>query len=355
MLRYLLIPFLCVALCSCTSEDTTPVEQPVTENWYYPPNNSSEWTTTSIEEAGWNSAKLADLLAFLEDKNTKSFIILKNGNIVVEHYFDDFDESSIWYWASAGKTLTSTVTGIAQDEGYLTIETPVNNYLGNWTSLPQEKENLIQCKHLLTMTSGIDDSLGDDVSPENLHYLSDAGSRWAYHNVYVKTQDVVANATNQSWNTYFNQKLRNPIGMTGAWTNLNNLNVYWSNTRSMARFGLLIAANGNWNGTQIISESYLNEATNTSQNINDAYGYLWWLNGKNSYHLPQSQLEYSGSLIPEAPSDMFAALGKNDQKIYIVPSEKLVIIRMGESADGDNFALSDFDNLLWEKINAFME
>jgi len=49
---------------------------------------------------------------------------------------------------------------------------------------------------------------------------------------------------------------------------------------------------------------------------------------------------------------MYAALGKNDQKIYIVPSKKLVVVRMGEAADEANFALSTFDNELWEKINA---
>ena len=54
------------------------------------------------------------------------------------------------------------------------------------------------------------------------------------------------------------------------------------------------------------------------------------------------------------PNDMFAALGKNDQKIYVVPSKKLVIIRMGDSADGTNIALSDFDNVLWGKINALI-
>lgn len=49
---------------------------------------------------------------------------------------------------------------------------------------------------------------------------------------------------------------------------------------------------------------------------------------------------------------MFCALGKNDQKIYVVPSKKLVIIRMGESADGTNFAISGFDDALWQRINA---
>ena len=139
--------------------------------------------------------------------------------------------------------------------------------------------------------------------------------------------------------------------MTGAWTQVGGLSVFGSTTRSMARFCLLIYAKGKWDSTQIINENYLNAATTTSQNINQAYGYLWWLNGKSSFHLPQSQIQFNGALIPNAPSDMFCALGKNDQKIYIVPSKKLVIIRMGDSADGTNFALSDFDNLLWERIN----
>ena len=107
--------------------------------------------------------------------------------------------------------------------------------------------------------------------------------------------------------------------------------------------------------TQIISEDYLSQATNTSQEINKAYGYLWWLNGKSTYHLPTTQIEFKGELIPKAPTDMFAALGKNDQKIYVVPSKKLVIIRMGDSAEGTNFALSDFDDELWAKINAFID
>ena len=78
---------------------------------------------------------------------------------------------------------------------------------------------------------------------------------------------------------------------------------------------------------------------------------MWWLNGKDSYHLPQTQLEFQGKLIPSAPDDMYCALGKNDQKIYVVPSKKLVIVRMGESAEGTNFALSGFDEALWKKIN----
>jgi CubicO group peptidase (beta-lactamase class C family) len=120
----------------------------------------------------------------------------------------------------------------------------------------------------------------------------------------------------------------------------------------MARFGLLMGNKGKWENTTILNETYFNEATNTSQNINLGYGYLWWLNGKSSYHLPQSQLQFSGSVIPSAPNDMFMALGKNDQKIYVIPSKKMVVIRMGDAADAVNLALSDFDDVLWQKINA---
>jgi CubicO group peptidase (beta-lactamase class C family) len=202
----------------------------------------------------------------------------------------------------------------------------------------------------------IDDALGDGVSPANLKYKADAGSRWAYHNVYVKLQDVVAAATNQTWENYFNSQLRDKIGMTGTWlTSGEDLSVYWSNTRSMARFGLLMLNKGKWNSTTIVNENYCTTATTTSQNINLGYGYLWWLNGKTSYHLPQSQLEFPGSIIPTAHNDMFMALGKNDQKIYVIPSKKMVIARMGDAADDVNLALSDFDEVLWEKISALYQ
>ena len=68
--------------------------------------------------------------------------------------------------------------------------------------------------------------------------------------------------------------------------------------------------------------------------------------------LPSTQTEFTGSLIPNAPADMVAALGKDEQRIYIVPSKNLVIIRMGEATvSEDNFALSSFDNVFWEKFS----
>jgi len=346
-----------VAFLSCSSDETTPIPT-TTETMYFPPAGST-WETKSIASLHWNQTAVQPLLDYLELKHTKSFIILVNGRIVMENYFNGHSSSAGWYWASAGKTLTATTTGIAQQEGYLNINNKVSDYIGTgWTSAPIAKENLITCKHLLSMNSGLDDSLGDDVAAANLQYVADAGTRWAYHNVYVKLQDVIAEAvppTYGSFSNYFNAKLRDKIGMDGTWFQSGFNSVYWSTTRSMARFGLLALNKGKWNGNQILNEAYFNEATSTSQNINLAYGYLWWLNGKTSYHLPNSQLQFNGSIIPSAPSDMFMALGKNDQKIYVVPSKKMIVIRMGDAADDVNPALSDFDNVLWQKINALYQ
>ncbi|MBU3009996.1 serine hydrolase [Polaribacter vadi] len=348
--------FLIIFSCSKENSELNDTVDNTIETLYFPDIDSNVWKKKSITELNWNTTQLQPLLDFLDTKNTKSFMVLYKGKIVVEEYFNNHSNTSIWYWASAGKTLTSTLSGIAQDENLININAKVSDYLGlGWTSIPLEKENLITCKNLLSMNSGLDDSLGEDVSPSNLKYIADAEQRWAYHNVYVKMQDVIANASQQTFTNYFNSKLKDKIGMSGIWQNLDDLNVFWSNTRSMARFGLLISANGKWENSQIVSENFITEATNTSQNINNSYGYLWWLNGKESYHLPQSQITFTGELIPNAPEDMFCALGKNDQKIYIVPAKDLVIIRMGEAANTSNFALSSFDNDLWEKINALID
>jgi CubicO group peptidase (beta-lactamase class C family) len=351
--------FLILFLCfSCNSEINEPSQTPTpTETIYFPPLTGDVWETKSIASLGWKQAAVQPLLDYLELKHSKGFIILVNGRIVMENYFNGHSASTNWYWASAGKTLTSTLTGIAQQENIININNKVSQYIGTgWTSETLAQENLITCKNLLTMTSGIEDiANGDDVSPASLQYKADAGTRWAYHNVYVKLQNVIAQASGQTWNTYFNAKLRDKIGMDGAWFQSGDNSVYGSTTRSMARFGLLMYNKGKWENDVILNETYFNEATNTSQNINLSYGYLWWLNGKSSYHLPQSQLTIPGSIIPTAPNDMFMALGKNDQKIYVISSKKMVVIRMGDAADNVNLALSDFDETLWQKINALYQ
>lgn len=355
MRRLLLALFLTGVASSCTKTNNQPAA-PSAEGLYFPPVGTTEWQTASAGSLGWNETALAQLYPYLESKNTKAFIILKNGKIVVEKYFGTFKQDSLWYWASAGKTMTGFLVGIAQKEGLIDINNKTSQYLGTgWTSAPLAKENLITVKNQLTMTTGLDDSPPntDCTLPACLPYKADAGTRWAYHNApYTLLDKVIENASKMSYNAYFQQKVRDKIGMNGGWIKTpNSNNVLFSNARSMARFGLLMLNKGTWNTTPVLAdETYFTNQTNTSQNLNLSYGYLTWLNGKSSCMFPTSQTIFPSSIIPNAPADLYAALGKNDQKIYVVPSQKLVIIRMGNPADTGLSSVTGFDNELWGKL-----
>lgn len=354
MKNYIPLLILLLSITGCSKNDDG--NPPTTDSMYFPSTTNNDWETRSISSLGWNQNAVQPLLDFLIQKNTKSFMILVNGRIVMEEYFNGHNSAAEWEWNSAGKTLVSATTGIAQQEGLLNINNKTSDYLGTeWTTMPLEKENLITVKHLLSMTSGIDDTK-QLVIKSNLTYVADAGTRWAYGNVFQKLIDVVAEASNENFETFFNRKLKNKIGMDGYWNFGTIFTIYHSTTRSMARFGILALNNGKWNNEQIIDEAYLNVSINSSQNINPSYGYLWWLNGKTSLMIPGEQTVYQVSLVPDAPLDMYAAMGAKDQRIYVIPGKKMVIVRMGEASDPENpnFAVSGFDNALWEKINAII-
>lgn len=328
------------------------------QSLYFPPNNNTVWDTIAPATLGYCPDRVDSLYDFLEGNNSKAFILLKDGKIVLEKYFDGFTKDSIWYWASAGKTVTSMLVGIAQQEGYLSIGDTTSDYLGQgWTSGTPEQEARITIRHQLTMTSGLNDLVADPYCtlPACLNYKADAGTRWAYHNApYTLLDDVIQAATGQTLNAYFISKIRNPTGMNGFFLPSGYNNVLFTNPRSMARFGLLVLNKGNWNGTPVLADSaYFNQMVNTSQMLNHSYGYLWWLNGKDSYMLPGLQFVFPGSMSPDAPGDMFAALGKNGQVINIVPSQNLVFIRLGNAPDAGEVPVT-LSNDIWLRINRFV-
>ena len=327
-----------------------------TASLYFPPLTGSTWASTTPASLGWCQTPLDSLLVFAGRKGSKSLLILKDGRMVVEQYYGTYTADSAWYWASAGKSLTATLVGLARQDGLLSLTDSTSQYLGRWTSAPRPQQRQIQLLHQLTMTTGLDDSPpapcdNESTTPSCLRYLAPPATRWAYHTgAYRTLQNVLVQASGAaSMTAYTSQRLGNRIGMTGLWAN----DVFYSKARSMARFGLFILARGSWNGTPIMTDAaYFQAMTTPSQTLNRSYGYLWWLNGQSSYRLPGSQVNFPGAVIPAAPADMIAALGKNDQKIYVVPSLGLVVVRQGQSAGASRLAASSFDNELWTKIMA---
>lgn len=357
-------PFILILLflsTACT-KPTADISTPEPTKTYFPPANGADWATTTPESLGWAVSQIQPLYDYLKTTNTRAFIVLKDGKIVLEKYFGptliktgNFDRNSQWYWASAGKTLTGFMVGKAQEEKFLSLHQKTSTYLGaGWTALPVAKENLITVRHQLTMTSGLDDGVPNNgnTSPTNLIYKADAGTRWAYHNApYTLLEKVVSRAVGQSFDAYFDAKLKNKIGMDGQWRWNDNNHVFYSTARSMARFGWLMLNKGIWDGQPILNDAaFVTASTATSQTLNASYGYLWWLNGKTSLMVPGLQTVFPMSVSPNAPADLVAGMGKNGQLVNIVPSKNLVVIRMGDDPDNSMVPFT-YQNEVWKRLS----
>ena len=322
---------------------------------YFPPTTGTAWDTMSPSDLGWCQPRIDTLYSFLQAKNTQSFIVLKDGKIVLEKYFGNFTVDSPHIWNSASKSLTATLTGIAQENGIINIDSPATSYLGaGWTSATPAQEDSITLLDLLTMTSGLNPlpngCANTDTNIGCLTYLVPAGTQWTYHTgAYRKLENVMSNASGLNYDILTRNYIGTAIGMTGLWIQ----GEFASTTRSAARFGLLTLNHEIWNGDTLLHDTaYYRAMTNTSQPYNLSYGYLWWLNGKASYMTPGPQIVTPGELIPNGPADMLCALGKNDQKIYVIPSTGMVVVRMGNAADSSTDASSAFDNELWAYIDS---
>ncbi|MEM1327040.1 MAG: serine hydrolase [Bacteroidota bacterium] len=330
---------------------------------YFPPTDSDIWETIDPVSLGWNVDQQDELYDFLSDNGTRAFIVLKDGKIVMEEYWGQailgnasFDANSQWYWASAGKTITSLLIGRAQQDGFLDIEDKSSDYLGaGWTNMPKAQEDQIKVHHQLSMSTGINhrDVVFNCVEKTCLDYNVDPGEQWFYHNAtYLLLKNVITAATGVDYKNYTDQIL-SPIGLNGQWRGAEDISkVYYSTGREMARFGLLILNEGIWDSTPILDDAdYFKAMTTSSQDLNLSYGYLWWLNGESSLMMPQSEMVFNQSLAPDAPSDLIAGMGKNGQYVDVVPSKNIVVVRMGQ-APGDDFVPTVFHNEMWSYLSA---
>ena len=308
-------------------------------DYYYP--KSDVWEKVSPQSLGWDAPKLKEALEFARANNSTALIVLYKGKIVAEEYWQRWGARSRANIASAGKSMMSILIGIAQEQGKLKVDDFVSGYLGDgWSKAPLDKEQVITIKHLLTMTSGLDQRLG---------YEADPGTKWLYNTpAYHKLMGVVEKATGKTINEFSVEVLFGPLGMSDSRWFTSSVT---ASARDMARFGLMILSQGTWAGSQVVEEGYLSAALSTSQDLNHSYGYLSWLNGKDSLVTPGIPLLVRRSLAPEAPADMVAALGMGDKKIYVVPSLDLVVARHGTAANDETArAGTSFDSGLWKLL-----
>ncbi len=335
-----------------TPATPTPSPSPAAPTGRYFPGASDQWEKVDPRAVGWDPQRLQGAIDYAGTKNSTGVVFLSGGRLMAEQYWK-VGQHFAGDIASAQKSVLSVLIGIAQVEGLLKIEDTASKYLGaGWSKAPASHESRITLRHMLTMTSGLDDLFQPIAEP---------GAAWEYSNAYSALHRVVEKASGRSMNDYATEKLFAPLGMqdtayvqrAGADPRVAGLAVKMS-PRDMARFGLLVLNQGRWGDKTVLADTaYLAASLNTSQELNRSYGYLWWLNGKESHMLPKVKRVFPGTLVPSAPKDLVAALGKGDKKIYAVPSLDLVVARYGLDASGtEGDAPTAFDEEWWQRIMA---
>ena len=109
MKHFIFLLLLSLSFVGCNKEEPQPNSS---ASMYFPSNTDTAWETKAMTDLGWNQAAVQPLKDYLIQKHTKSFMILVNGRIVMEEYFNGHNQNASWQWNSAGKTLVATTTGI---------------------------------------------------------------------------------------------------------------------------------------------------------------------------------------------------------------------------------------------------
>jgi CubicO group peptidase (beta-lactamase class C family) len=318
---------------------------------YFPPATGT-WHTLAPATAGWDADALQAALDYAGEQHSRGVVVLHRGRIVAERYWGPAGAAYVRDVGSAQKSISSMLAGIAMRTTGLRADHRVTRWLGaGWSGVPRAVERRLTVRHLLAQSNGLD---------EQLESVYEPGTAWLYSGAWFALHRVLAAATGTPVPEYARRVLFDPIGCAAGHWQRPRTDPYGvpelglrTTARDFARLGLLALARGRWNGVDVIADdAYWEQALTPSQPTNEAYGWLWWLNGTATHRLPGSgDRSRSGALIPSAPPDLFCALGKGDQKLYVLPAHQVVIARIGLDA-GDTPALSSFDRAWWELLAA---
>ena len=327
------------------------------ENATFP---GATWAQGDASELGFDAAKLEEI-AGAADPETSCMLVMRNGEVVGEWYYGDATAETTTNVMSVTQAYTSTLVGIAQDEGFLNVDDKVSKYIPEWVGTPSED---VTIRQILEHTTGREstNSIGNAELHERLITAPDPGRMaigltqehepgtvWSQNLPAIELLNpILTAATGQDPATFAQEKLFAPIGAThttmgktGA--GVTTMHSFLTTTcEDAARFGYLFLRHGNWNGSQVVSEDWVEAATSPSQDFNGGWGFLWWLNRPGSLVSIDNVLtpdydEPSGlKLVPDAPDDMFWALGFGGQFIQVDPATDTVVVRLGGGDEASN-------------------
>ncbi|MEM7162074.1 MAG: serine hydrolase [Bacteroidota bacterium] len=305
------------------------------------PNRSIDPVQGADWPAGEMKALTEEQKAYHEKYESVAFLVIHKGNVIAEHYWEDYDEERISNSFSMSKSIIGLLTGIAIDEGKIqSLNDLTSDYIPELKGT--DKEN-ISLYHLISMSSGIDwgESYTDPFGFQAKTYYGEdlfetcitfpavkkPGTEHLYQggNTLILAK-VVENAVGMPVSDYAEKMVWQKIEATeSALWNLDEEKgfekascCYYATARDFARFGQLYLCQGNWKGEQIVSSAWVDESIkpvnipNPDGTMATNYGYQWWLSN------------YQGM-------DNYSMRGMQGQYVIAIPDKEVVIVRLGRN------------------------
>ena len=288
-----------------------------------------------------------DCEGYEEVKRTRAVLVLYKDQVIGEKYSPGFSrETKLLGW-SMTKSITSAVLGVLEKQEKISLNQ--NNLFAAWEN---DNRSKITLNNLLQMNSGLEWNedynnisdvtkmlfLAEDMSRAQLNkpLVGKPNESWNYSSGTTNMlSGFIRNQfkTHQEYLDFWYAELVDKIGMnsmvieTDLAGNYVGSSYSWATTRDWAKFGLLYLHNGNWNGEQLLNESWVKYAATPTNGSNGQYGAHFWLNAGGKY--------------PNVPKDLFSCNGYQGQHVFIIPSKDLVIVRFG-LAENPDFDVNTF-------------
>lgn len=280
--------------------------------------------------------------------------ILHQGDLVFESYQQGYTPDTPHPLASGTKSFTCAYAVLAESEGLISPAEVAADTLVEWQSDPLKSQ--ITLSQMLSLSSGLEDNQA--FNPFQIEELDAYQLALDATALYPPGQDFIYGATNflafallmerktagQDPVAYLSQRLFDPLGFTSlSWQRdaLGNPQMAGGarlSAKDWATYGQLFLQQGSWQGQQLLDPDLVERCYTFTNSAFLGYGYTWWLNipyGETYTpgvdQVPADGLGTEGQIAPSAPTDLYMAAGLGKQRLYIIPSEALVVVRLATS------------------------
>ncbi len=311
---------------------------------------------TLLENVDYAKLEAAMTNAFADpEQKTRTLVVLHKNQLIGEKYIRGFDEKTPILGWSMTKSVLATLYGILEYKGQISVQdTP---FAGEF-EMEKEKEK-ITLNNLLRMQSGLswDENyfkISDvtkmlfleadmTIAQKNNKVVAAPAEIWNYSS---GTSNLLSGILREQFKTHQEYldfpyaELIDKIGMhsmlleTDLMGNYVGSSYAWATTRDWAKFGLLYLNKGVWNGERLFSEAWVDYITKPTAHSDGKYGAHFWLN--------------AGGRYKDIPHDVYSANGFQGQRVFIIPSKELVVVRTGLEEQTDE----QFNTLLGEILQS---